>query len=325
MNNYNKTICKNYEQGCLNILTKNNITYYPLFGFYGYYVDIDGNIYSVKSGKILKQDTNKQGYQTVGLYNTIGKSIRQRVHRLVASVFILNPYNLPQINHKDGDKKNNHVSNLEWCTGKYNSKHSWNTGLRKPSRGEKSGNNKLKEHEVVTIYMSDKSSKELSKMFNISERTIRDIRSGRTWVDTTKNLEKGNLPSYKRFSDEDVIYIYTSDNTIQNLANHYSCPESTIRSILNDKSYRHITKNLKRGKNINRLTKEEVEYIYLTKCTAKEIRNRIDVSDTVISAIRNDRRYVKITEGLQGKSEEDIEREYEISQDAGDDYIGGIS
>lgn len=172
--------------------------------------------------------------------------------------------------------------------------------------------------------MSDKSSKELSKMFNISERTIRDIRSGRTWVDTTKNLEKGNLPSYKRFSDEDVIYIYTSDNTIQNLANHYSCPESTIRSILNDKSYRHITKNLKRGKNINRLTKEEVEYIYLTKCTAKEIRNRIDVSDTVISAIRNDRRYVKITEGLQGKSEEDIEREYEISQEAGDDYIGGL-
>lgn len=192
---------KNRKQGCLNIINIGGEIYYPLFEFYGYYVNTNGNVYSAKTDKILKQDTNKQGYQTVGVYNTVGKSIRQRVHRLIASVFILNPYNLPQINHKDGDKKNNHVSNLEWCTGKYNSKHSWNTGLRKPSRGEKSGNNKLKEHEVVTIYMSDKSSKELSKMFNISERTIRDIRSGRTWVDTTKNLEKGNLISQEDGDD----------------------------------------------------------------------------------------------------------------------------
>lgn len=57
------------------------------------------------------------------------KAICRKVHRMVAEAFIPNPDNLPQINHKDGNKLNNHADNLEWCTAKQNARHAYDTGL----------------------------------------------------------------------------------------------------------------------------------------------------------------------------------------------------
>lgn len=58
----------------------------------------------------------------------------RKVHREVALAFIPNPYNLPEVNHIDGDKHNNHVSNLEWVTHQQNVQHSFDTGLKTPHR-----------------------------------------------------------------------------------------------------------------------------------------------------------------------------------------------
>lgn len=69
--------------------------------------------------KVLKQATNKDGYKKVTLFKK-GKRHYYTVHRLVAITFIPNPNNLPQVNHKDEDKNNNAVWNLEWCTQAYN-------------------------------------------------------------------------------------------------------------------------------------------------------------------------------------------------------------
>ena len=72
-----------------------------------------------KKERLMTQKLDKDGYKRVGL-NKNGKQIYYGVHRLVAQAFISNPNNYPQINHKDEDKSNNKVDNLEWCDGKYN-------------------------------------------------------------------------------------------------------------------------------------------------------------------------------------------------------------
>ena len=103
----------------------------PISGYDGLYeVSNIGNVRSIKKGIILKPATNKFGYQIVGLSKN-GKRKEGKVHRLVAKAFIDNPDNKKQVNHKDGNKKNNSVDNLEWVTNQENVIHAFKTGVRK--------------------------------------------------------------------------------------------------------------------------------------------------------------------------------------------------
>lgn len=79
--------------------------------------------------KIKTINIKNSGYQFVQLYKN-NKYKNLMVHRLVAQAFIPNVDNKPQINHIDGNKLNNNVTNLEWCTNSENEKHAWNTGLK---------------------------------------------------------------------------------------------------------------------------------------------------------------------------------------------------
>jgi hypothetical protein len=80
----------------------------------------NGRIYEKPiAGKQMKQSVHTAGYKTVSLTKD-GKSKTAFVHRIVAEAFIDNPDNLPMVNHKDEDKTNNFVENLEWCTASYN-------------------------------------------------------------------------------------------------------------------------------------------------------------------------------------------------------------
>lgn len=79
---------------------------------------------------ILKQQLSTKKYLQVRLYDEDGKGKTFKVHRIVAETFILNPDSLLQVNHIDGNKENNKVENLEWCTCTENMKHSYNIGLR---------------------------------------------------------------------------------------------------------------------------------------------------------------------------------------------------
>ena len=91
-----------------------------IIGYEGLYeVSNMGNVRNVRRNTLLRFSKNNYGYIQVYLYKN---GIRNgfKVHRLVAQAFIPNPDNLPQVNHKDEDKTNNSVENLEWCDHKYN-------------------------------------------------------------------------------------------------------------------------------------------------------------------------------------------------------------
>ena len=142
-----------------------------------------------KSGDVF----NLHGVKMVGMIDRCGyrelilNGKNHRVHRLVAEMFIPNPNNLPCVNHIDGNKQNNSVKNLEWCTHSENMIHAYQTGLEQPRCGEQHHAHKLTEDAVKYIkQLYVKRDKEfgavaLAKKFNVDRTTIHDIVRGKTW------------------------------------------------------------------------------------------------------------------------------------------------
>ena len=96
-----------------------------------YSINEEGEVKNIITGKILKQHDTKDFYKSVMIYLD-GKGKNCRVHRLLAQAFIPNPENKPYVNHKDGNRSNNKLENLEWCTPSENIRHAINTGLMTP-------------------------------------------------------------------------------------------------------------------------------------------------------------------------------------------------
>ena len=149
----------------------------------GYFVSPNGNIYN-RHGNLMVGAVDRCGYR-----HTILNRKNRNVHRVIAETFIPNPNNLPCVNHKDGNKLNNSVDNLEWCTHSKNVFHAYQTGLEQRMCGEQHHAHKLTEDDVRYIRsVYNKRDKEfgavaLAKKFNIDRTTIHDIVRGKTWRD----------------------------------------------------------------------------------------------------------------------------------------------
>lgn len=149
-----------------------------------------------KSGKIVsypKQRNRREvelkprftwdGYFTVGLWKN-GSQKTYKIHKLVAMTFIPNPNGFPVINHIDGCKTNNDVSNLEWCTRSDNDHHAFKMGLRTSPFAKEA---KLTKEDVKYIRQNHRihgaypSASDLSKQFGVSKACIYSVIEGRRW------------------------------------------------------------------------------------------------------------------------------------------------
>lgn len=148
---------------------------------------VAGGGHGTRAGRILRQHRcSRTGYQQVSPYQD-GRRATKKVHRLVAEAFLECPSPEREVNHRNGDRTDNRVENLEWVTRSENAKHSYAELDRVPPdlRGERNGKAKLTRWQVQRIralYATGKyTTVQLGEMFDVSYRTIGQLLTGETW------------------------------------------------------------------------------------------------------------------------------------------------
>jgi hypothetical protein len=164
----------------------------------GYYVTEDGNVYSNKYGELRKIKQQSRNDYKIIKFRIDKKQYTFSVHRIVAECYIPNPNNLPEVDHRDCDKSNNHISNLEWVTRDENRDRAIKNGLliksekskikmSKIKQGSKNPIARLSEQDIKWIRENyiprDKKfgSTALSKKFGVAQCTISQINSNKKW------------------------------------------------------------------------------------------------------------------------------------------------
>jgi hypothetical protein len=156
-----------------------------------YIVTDDGTVYRYwynhKQWQRQSPRKSTKGYMRGVIY---GKD--KYIHRLVAELFVENPNGYKEVNHKDGNKTNNHADNLEWCTRSENNKHAFQTGLRDyrqlSEMGKKGGKARRaftdsQVREIRQLRSGGVKIKDIAKRYGAPRQTIQGITSGRTYAD----------------------------------------------------------------------------------------------------------------------------------------------
>jgi len=148
----------------------------------------------MQSGKILSECKDRNHYPSYSLWKD-NKGKRIKTHRLVAEAFLGGCPAGMEVNHIDGDKNNNHVANLEYVTHRDNVIHAFNLGLAALppiNRGSDDGMSKLIEievHQIRKMIHDGRSQRKIAVLFGVSQHTISDINTGKTWVWLSENEE----------------------------------------------------------------------------------------------------------------------------------------
>ncbi len=156
-------------------------------GYEGYFIDENGVVWSDKLRfkgddkklRIRKNIKNLYGYMQISLSNN-GITGQFKIHRLVAETFIPNIDNKPFVNHINGDKTDNRVENLEWCTGSENMRHAYKNGLLS-AVGERNGQCKLTEEQVLLIREDERKHQKIAQEYNVSRELISSIKKRQCW------------------------------------------------------------------------------------------------------------------------------------------------
>lgn len=192
-----------------------------------------------KTPLIRKLNINTDGYLRVS-FSVDGVKTSPEIHRMVAKAFVPNPLNLPEVNHKDGNKLNSLPDNLEWTNRSGNVKHAYDNDLKTAPRGEDSGAAKLDNDQVKYIFNSSRPVKSLAAEFNVKIGAIYNIKQGNTWFHLT-----GKVPvKGRRLLPEQVIYIFNSTLPQKDLAKEFNISRSTVCNLKSKKIYYKITAQL---------------------------------------------------------------------------------
>ena len=159
---------------------------------FNYYITDDGRVWSERTNKFLSPQLDKDGYEKIRLMSTDGKRHRYSIHRLVMQNWHpIKHMEYYQVNHKDGNKRNNNLNNLEWVTCKENIQHAVKNNLRAKINGAA----KLTQNEVIEIYKranNGESNISLGKIFNIHPDTVGKIKNKKSWKQLLNNISEGS-------------------------------------------------------------------------------------------------------------------------------------
>lgn len=221
-----------------------------------YLVSDHGNIKNSETNKILKPFPNHKGYLMVRIYH---KKIKYdfSVHRLVALHFMpVRSIYTDQVNHKDGNKKNNHIDNLEWIDNTGNIIHAVNSGLITYHKGKDHHMAKYNEeliHKICKLISEGYTNDEIIISLNIKRTLVSDIRRKKTWRIISDKYIFPKLPKSKLFDKELIIqiceflekgYSHKSIRDNLNLPNN-SQTKDLISKIKGRKYYVNISKKYK--------------------------------------------------------------------------------
>lgn len=171
----------------------NGEIYYPIHFHYGYYIGINGEVYSAIIDNIKKINNNGQGYMTVSMVRNDGYKYTKKVHQLVADMFYLHNKEGLVPNHKNFNRSDNKVSNIELVTREDNYNHMYNSFLN----GERSHDFRLDKEKVLEIFNEKGTLTEVSKKYKVNKGTVYAIKTKKSYTKVTKNLECDYKPNKK--------------------------------------------------------------------------------------------------------------------------------
>lgn len=177
----------------------------------------NGDVFDKKRNKYCKKSLDSKGYHQVWIA-MLGKNIR--VHRLIMCKYnpIQNAY-MYQVNHKDGNKTNNKLCNLEWVTQSDNQKHAFRHNLL-TRKGENNSQSKLTEvqvKEIIQLLLQKIPIKNIVIQYNVSNTMISRIRNHKAWIELTKDIE---FPESKYRNNINQKFIEQSEELKRDLENN---------------------------------------------------------------------------------------------------------
>lgn len=269
---------------------------------WGQYMSINGKLYDEKLNHIrYPSHEGCHRYCRIRIFRDDGTVYHPVVHRIIMELFYpVENMNSLVVNHIDGNKTNNSILNLEWCTSKENTQHAIRTGLMKTS-GEDHPMAKLTKEQVQEICkeLSESSYRgqfiDIATKYNVTPTTIQRISYGKNWTDDSSEIdftprlgERGSLTREQAIEVCKKLEAGRYYGQINDLANEYGVSRTVIKHIIQGKHYPDIVADFNIQLNNLKLTKEQVHVICsilqkhrcLNDDVYNEIINTLSIDDT---------------------------------------------